>query len=158
MLIELKIIIVFLYALIFKILFTKIFKFKNKKIDYLIFILTFIFFLNFYKFYSVEQILYSLFLYCISVCSFFFLIISPIEGSPSLIILNKIYKNNSYYDKEKLFRYLISTRFIENRIKTLKQKKYIFINKKNLIYKKKNYLLFKIFYILNKIQKNTDNG
>ena len=34
--------------------------------------------------------------------------------------INKIYKNNSYYDKEKLFRYLISTRFIENRIKNLK--------------------------------------
>ena len=158
MLIELQIIIVFLYALLFKIFFTKIFKYKNNKIDYLIFIVAFIFFIIFYNFYSAEKILYSLFLYFISVCTFFFLIISPIEGSPSLIILNKIYKNNSYYNKQKLFRYLISTRFMENRIKTLKQRKYIFINKKNFIYKKKNYLLFKIFYILNKIQKNTDNG
>ena len=157
MLIKLQNIIIFIISLILKISISKIFKINNKKIDYFIFISIFCFFIYYYKFDSLDQILYSLFLYLINICSFLFLIISPLEGSPSLTILNKIKKSKNC-SEAKVLKYFLTKKFLEKRIDTLKNQKYIFENKKYFFYKRKNYLLFKIFYIFNKIQKNTDNG
>ena len=157
MFIEVQAIIIFITALILKICISKLFNIRKKKLDYFIFILTFCFFIYYYKFNSLDQILYLLFLYLINICSFLFLIISPLEGSPSLIILYKINKSKNC-SKTDVLKYFLTKKFLENRINILKNQKYIFENKKYYFYKKKNYLLFKIFYIFNKIQKNTDNG
>jgi hypothetical protein len=156
--IELKIILTFVVTVILKISCVKIFKIFDRKYDYLLFTTTyFIFFIFFLQNHTIEINLYSFFLYCICTASFFFLLISPLDGSPSLEILNNIYFNN-YKNKKLIYEKFIKKKIIENRITILKAKKYLKVNKNKILYTKKNFIIFKIFYYIKNIQKKIYNG
>ena len=90
--------------------------------------------------------------------SYFFTMIMPFEGSPSLKILELIQKEKNI-NKTRLYRNFKKTNFFESRFNDLKEKKYFVYKNKSLNLSKKSNILLKFFLYLEKIQRsNGRNG
>tara|TARA_B100001564_G_scaffold358732_1_gene378213 strand:+ start:472 stop:957 length:486 start_codon:yes stop_codon:yes gene_type:complete len=136
--------------------------YKKKKfiIEALIFYVFFFFAINLIGLNTLdiyEFILYFMFYTSIFI-SYFFTMIMPFEGSPSLKILELIQKEKNI-NKTRLYRNFKKTNFFESRFNDLKEKKYFVYKNKSLNLSKKSNILLKFFLYLEKIQRsNGRNG
>ena len=145
----------FCLALFINLLILKIFHKRFFFVEIFIFLLIFVFYILRPNSTEIIESMYYLILYGALFFVYAFTIIMPLEGSPSLKIIELIYKNKKI-SKKKLLKKFLQKSFIQDRLDKLISAGYI-VSNRNFFSVKKKSIFIKASLVIDKLQSKNRN-